>query len=355
MLVAVLAFEVLTAARLDWPWWLNTLAIVALVVGLGGGYVVLNLVRGRPWATPPQDVGPAELAFFAFAPGTLVLLTGWQWQAALSLVAFNLLVLGFILLVVRYGFGATLWWGGGRVFVELGDSLLRLIRFLPLLLIFSMALFTSSEVWQLFNRSPSVADAVLVGFFAALIVLILRIRLRSETRQIVERAEQAVPGAAGLPTLSHGQRVNIAVMVGSSQLLQVIVISAGVGVFFLTVGVLTINTDLLQTWQIHDPGWYRMIGVEGMIITQTHVRVAFALAMFTGLYYAVSVLTDALYREDFIEDMSAKMATVNTYRVRYHRLLNAETTADGETGHGETAHGEAADGDTAGLAPPGDS
>src|SRR5699024_1225518 len=41
----------------------------------------------------------------------------------------------------------------------------------------------------------------------------------------------------------------------------------------------------------------------------------------TGLYYAISVLTDAVYRSDFVDEMVAKMADVTAHRAVYHQLL----------------------------------
>ncbi|MGC0143486.1 hypothetical protein [Pseudactinotalea sp. Z1732] len=323
VLVAVLLFEISVAARFDWPWWLNTTAILLVLLGLFLGYAGLNVARGRHWSTLPQSVGKSELAFFVLAPALLVFLSGGQWRAGLMIAGSNLLLLGLIRLVVRYGLAATLWWGASRVGNELGSSLLRLVRFLPLLLIFSMALFYSAEVWQLFHHTPGASDVALVVFFAVLILLILRIRLRTETAQILRQAKRNTPQADRLPRLSRAQLVNVAVMVASNQLLQVVVISLGVGLFFFALGVLTITPTLQELWRIEDGGWqYQIVfGDERLVITQTHLRVSVAMAMFTGLYYAVSVLTDSIYREDFISDIATKMTDVNAHRVRYLQIL----------------------------------
>src|SRR5690606_3239338 len=127
--------------------------------------------------TLPQDIGVPELAFFVLAPALPPLLAGWQWGTALVTVLGNLALLATVWLVVRYGVHATLWWGVRGGLGEIGNSLLRLIRFLPLLLIFAIALFYSTEVWQVFDHTPGVSDIVLGVFFAVLIAAILRIRL----------------------------------------------------------------------------------------------------------------------------------------------------------------------------------
>lgn len=334
LLVVVLLFEVIAAARLTWPWWLNLIVIVAVMAGLGLGYAGLNVLRDRPWTTLPQDVGKVELTFFVLAPALLVFFSGGQWRAGLSIAVGNLLLLGAIQLVVRYGLGSTLWWGASRIGNELGGSLLRLVRFLPLLLIFSMALFFSNEIWQLFDHTPGTSDVILGAFFVALILLILRIRLRTETAQVLRQAKAQTPGAEHLPPLTRPQLVNVAAMVGSNQLLQVIVVSVGVGLFFLALGVLTVTRELHEVWGVTGGElWYEIALNDGeLIITQTHLRVAVAMATFTGLYYAISVFTDAVYREDFISDMTAKMVHVTKHRVRYAALIGTTGVAADATG-----------------------
>ena len=335
LLVVVLLFEVAAAARLAWPWWLNLTVIVAVMAGLGLGYAGLNVLRSRPWATLPQDVGKVELTFFVLAPALLVFFSGGQWRAGLSIAVGNLLLLGVIQLVVRFGLGSTLWWGASRIGNELGGSLLRLVRFLPLLLIFSMALFFSNEIWQLFDHTPGTSDVILGAFFVGLILLILRIRLRTETAQVLRQAKSQTPGAERLPPLTRPQLVNVAAMVGSNQLLQVIVVSVGVGLFFFALGVLTVTRELHEVWGVSGGElWYEIALNDGeLIITQTHLRVAVAMATFTGLYYAISVFTDAVYREDFISDMTAKMVHVTEHRVRYTALIGA-TDADADAAGG---------------------
>ncbi|UFU05543.1 hypothetical protein [Ruania halotolerans] len=325
-LLVVLLLQLAGAVRLDWPAWANVLAVIGAVMIIFAAYVGLNLLRRRRWSTLPQDVGLPELTFFVLAPAAAPAIIGAQWGTALSVAIGNLVILAVIRAVVGYGLAATLWWGMGRLRRDLGSSLVRLIRFLPLLLIFSIALFYNAEVWQVFDHTPGISDLILAGFFAALIAVILRIRLRSESEEVLDRAAAAHPEVAGLPPLTRPQRMNISAMVGTNQLLQVIVISAGVGAFFFALGTLTITEGVLQEWGIDGGSWQRRFTLSGaeLLISQTLLRVSVALATFTGLYYAISVLTDALYRADFVDDMAEQMAEVFAHRVRYLRLIGAE-------------------------------
>src|SRR5690625_884207 len=155
-LVVVLLLEAMATVQLSWPWWLNLLAVLGVMVALCGSYAGLNVLRGRRWSTLPQDVGGPELGFFVLAPAAAPLLFGGQWLTGAVNAIVNIVILLLVWAVVGYGLAATLWWGMSRVGTELGSSLVRLIRFLPLLLIFSIALFYSAEVWQVFDHTPGV-------------------------------------------------------------------------------------------------------------------------------------------------------------------------------------------------------
>ena len=49
-----------------------------------------------------------------------------------------------------------------------------------------------------------------------------------------------------------------------------------------------------------------------------------ALAAFSGLYYAIAVLTDGTYREEFLEEVTGSMRDTFRLRARY-LALRAET------------------------------
>src|SRR5699024_9943621 len=228
------------------------LAVVAEPAGRAGGDAgARRFLRGAERAARAALVHPAAgrgrtgAGFLVLAPAAEPLLVGGRWITGAVNAIVNLLILLLVWAVVRYGLAATLWWGMSRVGTELGASLVRLIRFLPLLLIFSIALFYSAEVWQVFDHTPGVSDVILGAFFAALILLILSMRLRAETHELLTRAEAEHPPAADLPPLTRAQELNVTAMVGANQLLQVIVVSAGVGVFFFALGVLTITPGVL--------------------------------------------------------------------------------------------------------------
>jgi hypothetical protein len=53
------------------------------------------------------------------------------------------------------------------------------------------------------------------------------------------------------------------------------------------------------------------------------LRVAAAIAAFSGLYYAIAVLTDATYREEFLSELTDEMRASFAARVSYLAALRS--------------------------------
>ena len=328
-LVVVLLLELTGAVNGGWTWWGNLLAVAGGAVLIAAAYVGLNVLRGRHWSTLPQDVGGPELAFFVLVPAVLPVVFGGEWRAALVTAGGNLLLLGLVWVVVAYGVGSSVWWGLARFVDELGASLVRLVRLLPLLMVFSLVLFYNAEVWQVFSRTGGAAGVILGTFFALLIVLFVGLRLPTEARGALCTAAEGVPGAADLPPLTRSQRFNVAAMIGVSQLLQVLVVSAGMGLFFVALGTLTVTPEVMDLWGIDGQRVLLTFDLSGspLVVTQTLVRVSVAIATFTGLYYAISVQVDAVYREEFVEGIGEQLREVLATRVRYLGLLGGASAS----------------------------
>lgn len=132
---------------------------------------------------------------------------------------------------------------------------------LPLLMLFSVVLFMTTEIWQVFanmNRGNLYAIALLLVLVGSLFLLV---RLPRE----VEQLEKDVGSG---PPLSRRQRINVGLVLFVSQSLQVLLVTAAVGAF-------------------------------------------------SGLYYAIAVFTDYTYREEFLGEVTGEMRETFSERARY--------------------------------------
>jgi hypothetical protein len=315
LLGLVFVTELLGAIDLDWPWYSNVAAalggLAVLLIATG----VVNRMGGRPFFSIPSRLGTPELAAFVLVPALLPLIFGGQVESAIVTAAGNLLVLLGIYLVVGYALPAILREAGMRLVTELASAVVSLTRALPLLLLFAMVLFLNVEMWQVLSETPDalliLLGVLLVGFGA----LFLIARLPNEVRDL----EASSPGC---PPLDRRQRINVGLVVLVSHALQVIVVALGIGAFFVLFGALAVGPDIRESWIGH-PGdtilTLELLG-ERVQITEELLHVSAGIAAVSGLYYAIAVLTDATYREQFLDRMGSEMRAEFQARAEYLKL-----------------------------------
>lgn len=300
--------QLLGAVNVNWPVWANALAIIGGLAILFGGVALLNRSRGRPALAIPERVGPPELGAFVVVPALLPLVFGGQFVSALVTAGGNALLLAAVYLVVGIGLLSILRWGVGRLVGQLAASLKLLTRAVPVLLIFMILLFFTTEMWQVFSSVSDPALAGLIALFVGLGSVFLAGRLPREVHDL----ERDVGG--GGPPLTKRQRFNVALVLFVSQGLQVLVVSVLVGGFFVAFGVLAVTPDVAESWIGHAPHPF-LSGHPALSVEL--LKVSGGLAAFGGLYYAIAVLTDATYREELLEDLESSMRETFHDRARY--------------------------------------
>lgn len=325
VLVLVFISEMLGATSLEWTWWENLIAALIGLGVLGGGFGLLNRLRGRRFWSFPTRFGTPELAAFVLLPALLPLVTEVQLRQFFGVAIGNLLLVGVIYVVVGYGLIGTTFWGIRRLGTELANSLTSLIRALPLLLVFSLVLFVNTEMWQVFAGMPVEFIVFLAIAFALLSDLFLVLRLPKEL-DAIER------DAGSGPPLRRIQRLNLSVSLVIRQWMQGLVVSTGVGLFFVGFGLLSISRHIYDAWGIDPGSWsydFHLLG-HPLLISAALVKVAVGIANFTGLYYSISLMTDATYRTDFLDNVTTELRELFTARAEYlelrARLLPAQSS-----------------------------
>lgn len=321
LLALVFLAQMLGAVQLEWPLFANVVAalggLAILLVAAG----LVNRSRGRPFWSLPEDVGRLELAAFVLVPALLPLIFGGQLTSAIVTAIANLGLLAVIYAVVGYGLVSILVWVIRRLARQLRSSFMLLARAVPLLLIFVLLAFVNTEMWQVFS---SVSDSGLVEIgllFVTLGVAFLLARLPREVREL----EQDV--GADQPPLSTRQRRNVGVVLFLTQAVQVLTVALLIALFFIVFGAIAIGEDVRRAW-IETGGdvilQFRLLDDEIQVTTEL-VKVSGGLAAFSGLYFAIAMLTDATYREEFLDEITGELREVFRERAAYLRLRSAET------------------------------
>ncbi|MBN8866593.1 MAG: hypothetical protein J0H98_03470 [Solirubrobacterales bacterium] len=299
----------------------STLGNIAAVVAAMGLMLValglMNRFRGRPFFSLPRRVGRPELAAFVIVPALLPGIISGHWGIAASTALFNLGLLVLILGVVGFGVISIVGWALSRLLDELSRSLGLLVKAVPLLMIFSLILFLTPELWQVFSQLPDASLFLLIGLFMLLGSSFLIARIPNEVADLEKEA------GAGGPPLKPRQRFNVGLVLFVSQSLQVLLVALAVAVFFVIFGLLTIDADTITNWTTHPADvlfQFRLAGREAQM-TRELLKVAGAIASFTGLYFAISMLTDDLYRREFLSRITDEMKQTFVRRVAYLKLL----------------------------------
>jgi hypothetical protein len=263
-------------------------------------------------------VGVPELVAFVLLPAVLPVVFGGQVTSAIVTAVVNVVLLGLAYAIVGLGLLSMLRWAARRLLGQLASSFALVTRAIPLLLVFSLVLFVNTEAWQAFSTMPGAFLVLVAALFTALGSMFLVARLPREVGEI----EQSVGTG---PSLRRGELVNVGLVMLVSQLLQVLVVSLGVFAFFVAFGAIAIGPDVRQAWIDGNGNELFTIGFLGEQVqfTEALLRVSGGIAAISGLYYAIAVLTDATYRDEFLDEITGEMRETFRARAEYLELRGA--------------------------------
>ena len=323
LLGVVFVVEMLGAINLEWDSvGGNVAAFAGGVVLMLGAFGILNVARGRPFASIPRKVGTPELAAFVILPSVLPLVFGGQWRSALVTLAGQLVLLGLVYAVVAYGVFSIVRWAATRFVTQLRASLSLMVRALPLLLFFALVTFFTNEYWRMFATTRGVRFGVAIALFALLGATFLLVRIPGSVRELERDSDLEVP-------LRRPQRVNVGVVIFVSQALQVLFVTAAIGVFFVVFGTLLVSVEIQREWTGEAARLYVLPLMDTALgLTPELLRVATGTAAFSGLYYTVAMVVDSQYRDEFVTGITDEMRETFVERSEYLRVL--------ETGGGRT-------------------
>jgi len=338
-LLLIFLLELFGAANLAWRWWENVLALALGAAGAAGVWAAINRARGRRWSQLPDRVGGIEIAVFLIVPTVLPLVFGRQVGSAVAHFVVNGVLLVAIYLVTSYGLVPLTRWALGQTGRQIGTVLGLFGRALPLLLLFSVALFINTEVWQVASSLDGTLYWGTVLFFvlAGTIFLLLRLpgellRLRDQLKGValVEACaasplasaaeELAVEGEIATVPLSRRQQGNLLLVLLFSQAVQVLLVTAAIAGFFFAFGLVAIRPEVIDAW-------LGSIGTEVLAswevfgrevqLTRALIHVSGFLGALSGFYFTVYVITDATYREEFfteiLDEVRQSLAVRNVY------------------------------------------
>ena len=351
-LAGVVFLEFFLAFGDRWTGWSQAVAFLGGIAALVGGVVLVNRIRGRRSFQLPDDIGVWELALYVVLPivPTVIGSQGSALDNAVSVVAFNLVLLAVSYVVTSWALIPMMRWSFGQVRRQVTDVANLAMKSLPTLLIFSAFIFINAEMWQVANDFTlplfGMVMLLLVGIGGIFIFVSVRrltvdlarfsawgdVRPRCANTPVEEIIPADDEPAPDTPPLVRRAEWNVNLLLFVAQGIQVLLVSLVITTFYVVFGLLTVREETLLQWTTvgeltYERDWAVDIAIFGtdLIFTRQLLLVALFIGMFSGLNFAVQVITDDTYREEFIADMTAEVRDALAVRAVYHRRLVATT------------------------------
>jgi hypothetical protein len=319
-LVVVFVVEVVNASVSDAGWTKLLLALAGAVV-LVGAFGLFNLARGRRFFSIPLRVDFPELSGFVLIPAVLPVILDTDFGSGIATVVVNLAILALTYVVVGFGLFSIVRWATVRLFAQLAASVTVLVRAVPVLLFFSLVTFFTTEIWQAFTATGPVRYWTAISMFVLLGLVFLSVRLPTVVREVQADSNVGVP-------LRRRERLNLAAVALISQSLQVLFVGLAVWLFYVVLGALLVAADVRADWLTHPEHvvWVINWFGERIRITTELLRVSTGVAAFAGLYYAVTIMFDAAYRDQFVDALTAELRDTFARRSEYLDLIERRDT-----------------------------
>ena len=351
-LAGVVFLEFFLAFGDRWTGWSQAVAFLGGIAALVGGVVLVNRIRGRRSFQLPDDIGVWELALYVVLPivPTVIGSQGSAVDNAVSVVAFNLVLLAVGYVVTSWALIPMMRWSFGQVRRQVTDVANLAMKSLPTLLIFSAFIFINAEMWQVANDFTLPLFGMVMLLLAGIGGIFIFVSVRRLTVDLARFSawgdvrprcantpvEEIIPAddepAPDTPPLVRRAEWNVNLLLFVAQGIQVLLVSLVITTFYVVFGLLTVREETLLQWTTvgeltYERDWAVEIAIFGtdLILTRQLLLVALFIGMFSGLNFAVQVITDDTYREEFIADMTAEVRDALAVRAVYHRRLVATT------------------------------
>jgi hypothetical protein len=143
--------------------------------------------------------------------------------------------------------------------------------------------------------------------------------LASATDAPCANAAPRHPDADPSPGLGRSTQRNVGLLVVISQAVQVVLVALVIGLFYVGFGLLAVRRETVAQWTVDGGEVIASFDVFGseVVLTWEHLAVSGFIAAFSALQFAVSLITDATYREEFHDDVTGEIRQVLAVRSLY--------------------------------------
>jgi hypothetical protein len=325
-LLFVFVVELLNALNQDFEWWQNLLAMLGAIIIAVAVLVGVNRLRGHRPFQRPDTIGVVELTAFVVVPAIIpYAVGGLQVAQAIDIAVGNLFLLLLVFVVVGYGMVPMTRWAIVQMFQQTRNVTNLFVRSLPLLLLFTMFMFFNAEVWKIIDDLPNLFFAIAIGILVLVGSAFVLLRFPRELQamstfeswaDIAERAagtpmaDVGVDGLADPPPvvrLGRRARLNVGLVLFASQAIQILLVTAAIGAFYVLFGMFTIIETTVEQWtgSQHLEAIARWnLGGHELLFSNELLRTSIFIAAIAGLQFTIAALTDSTYRDEFYDEIT---------------------------------------------------
>jgi len=250
---------------------------------------------------------------------------GWTGLTAAEVAGFGVVAVLAVWLTYL-GIGSIVLWAFRFAWVQFGALGTLMSRALPLLMLTVVVYFTG-ELWQLSARMTRERLWQTIGFLSLVAILFMVVTIRDEVKALREDrsgqrdtstllADTPLAGDSepARTPLSFAEQVNVVAVMVVAQAIQVVFFTTGLFAFFLALGTIAIPDDVTVLWSAEEscavgqpPCAGTWFGIH-VPVPQTVVHTSLFVAVLSGLYFTVSTSVDPLYRQRFFDPLIADVA-----------------------------------------------
>ncbi|PXX08435.1 hypothetical protein [Mycolicibacterium moriokaense] len=311
-------------------WFVLGLLIFVLPIAAVVGWLVsrISTLRGR-------SVAATVAVSVAIAGGIL----GGPSPRVLVDLIIEGVVFAAIFALTACGAGSIMSWAAQMTMSNLAAAGSLVTRALPLLLL-TFLVFFNSPVWLMAATISRprlwLALVFLTAIAAAFVVTVTADRVRpimeagdptdDQSVRLAGTPFETMPDPASVRALSRTERLNVMFVVAASQLSQIFIIAAMVGLLFLILGLILLSPELLAAWTRN--GGRSDGSLFGMTIPvpDSLIQISLFLGALTFMYISSRTVSDADYRTRFFDPLIDDLRLTLTARNRYRAAVSASAS-----------------------------
>lgn len=306
-------------------WFVLGLLLVVLPIAAAVGWLVSRLDQPRRTVVS----GASVVVIYAGA-----IFGGVTAHDTVNLVA-DTVVIAVIFGCTASGIGSILGWSARVTWENLASVGNLFIRALPVVLL-TVLVFFNSYVWLMASLVSRARLWLALSFLFAVAAAFLVSSTMDRVRPILEpdakkaeakKAEDA-ESLAGTPfqdmpdrprrvPLSRTERLNVALVLALSQIIQVLTVAIVTAAIFFVLGLILLSPELLAAWTRNGSADGELLGMT-IPVPQSLIQTTMFLGALTFMYISARAIADADQRTRFldplVEDLRLTMVARDRYR-----------------------------------------